>query len=95
MAHVSLDANGNVTGVYAQIQQFSTEISDDDPRVVAFLNPPAPAPTLTFLEFVALFTPAEQVAIASSTNSMVQLFVMKATGSGGLSLDKFDLPSSR
>lgn len=52
---------------------------------------PASSPALTFLEFVALFTPAEQAAIASSTDGQVKLFVMKATGSGGLALDNAEV----
>lgn len=51
-------------------------------------SPPAfePLSTYTFLQFMALFTPTEQAAIVNSTDTQVKLFVMMATGSGGLQL---------
>jgi hypothetical protein len=87
MANVTLDANGNVTGIFAMPQTFSVVIADDDPRVAAFLAPPPAAPpTLTFLQFIALFAASEQAAIVASTDVQIKLFVMMATGSGGLQL---------
>jgi hypothetical protein len=55
MANVSLDANGDVIGVYAVPQTFSVVIADDDPRLAAFLTP---APTQAML--------AQQAAAAAS-----------------------------
>ena len=54
-------------------------------------NIPAPAPpatiaTLTFLQFMALFTEAEQAAIVTSTDTQVKLFTIMAAGSGGVLL---------
>lgn len=50
----------------------------------------APAPVaapaqqpISWLEFMGLFTPAEQAAIATSTNQTVAVFRMMATGLGG------------
>lgn len=51
-----------------------------------YVAPPAPTPTLTFLQFMALFTSAEQAAIVSSADTQTKLFIMMATGSGGLQL---------
>lgn len=42
MAHVTLDGNGNVTGLFANPQPELTgyaELADNDPRLAAFLNP--------------------------------------------------------
>ena len=85
MANVSLDSGGNITGVYAQPQAFSVVIPDDDPRLAAF-NPSAPPTQVSFLQFVDLFTPAEQQAIVTSTDTQVKLFVMRATGAVNLDL---------
>jgi hypothetical protein len=51
----------------------------------------APAPTpqlagLTFLQFMALFTAAEQAAIVSSGDPQVKLFVIMASGAGEIDL---------
>ena len=56
--------------------------------------PPAePAPTvlLTFLQFMALFTPAEQAAIVSSTDTQTKLFLLMATGAGALDLSNAEV----
>jgi len=52
---------------------------------------PAPAPvdltaTITFLQFMALFTAAEQAAIIGAADIQTKVFVMSAAGSGGLQL---------
>lgn len=41
---------------------------------------------LTFLQFMALFSSAEQGAIVSSTDTQVKLFLLMATGAGALDL---------
>jgi hypothetical protein len=51
-----------------------------------YVAPPAPPPTLSFLQFMALFTSAEQDAIVNSADTQTKLFMMMATGSGGLQL---------
>jgi hypothetical protein len=43
--------------------------------------PPVVAPTYTFLQFLALFTSGEQVAIASSTDPKVRIFTLMAASS--------------
>lgn len=49
--------------------------------------PPAPPRLFTFLEFMALFTPAEQAAIVGSNDVNVKLFTLMAAGAaGGLSM---------
>jgi hypothetical protein len=50
-----------------------------------------PAPTLTFLQFMALFTAAEQAAIVGSSDTQVKLFVVMAAGAGGLQLDNAEV----
>jgi hypothetical protein len=40
-------------------------------------------PTLNFTQFMGLFTQAEQLAIAGSSDPQVKLFVIMATGEGG------------
>lgn len=52
----------------------------------AYVAPPAPVPTLTFLQFMALFTSAEQDAIFASNDTQTKMFVTMAAGSGGLQL---------
>ncbi len=45
-----------------------------------------PPPVLTFLQFMALFTSAEQTAIINSSDAQTKMFVIMAAGSGGLQL---------
>lgn len=48
---------------------------------------PAPVPqTYTFLQFMALYTEAEQDAIFASNDTKTKMFVTMAAGSGGLQL---------
>jgi hypothetical protein len=42
--------------------------------------------TITFLQFMALFTPAEQAALIGSNDTTTKIFVAMATGSGGMQL---------
>jgi hypothetical protein len=46
---------------------------------------------LTFLQFMALFTSAEQAAIISSTDLQTRVFVVMATGAGSLDLDNAEV----
>jgi hypothetical protein len=41
---------------------------------------------LSFLQFMALFTPTEQAAIVNSTDTQVKLFLTMATGAGAIDL---------
>lgn len=41
---------------------------------------------LSFLQFMALFTPTEQAAIVTSTDTQVRLFLLMATGDGQIDL---------
>lgn len=50
------------------------------------VSPFASAPTLTFLQFMALFTAAEQAAIVNATDTQTRLFLLMATGVGQLQL---------
>ena len=52
---------------------------------------PPPPPTLSFLQFMALFTPAEQVAIVSSGDTQTKLFLLMAAGAGTLQLDNSEV----
>jgi hypothetical protein len=52
----------------------------------AYIAPPTEPTTLTFLQFMALFTPAEQASIVSSDDPQVKLFTLMAAGAGGILL---------
>lgn len=56
-------------------------------------NPPAVVQVwgYTFLQFMALFTQAEQAAVIGSTDVNVKIFTTMAAGSGGLLLDNPDV----
>jgi hypothetical protein len=45
----------------------------------------------TFLEFMALFTILEQNAIVNSVDTQIKLFLLMATGSGGLQLNNSEV----
>ena len=49
-------------------------------------TPPPPVPQFTFLQFLALFTAAEQAAIVDSTDTQVKLFLLMAAGASTISL---------
>ncbi len=57
-------------------------------------NTPNPAPAvipppvrLTFLQFLALFTQAEQTALIGSADPQMKLFILEAAGTGDITLD--------
>lgn len=52
---------------------------------------PAPPLTLTFLKFMALFSAAEQAAIANSSDTQTRLFLLMATGAGALDLSSVEV----
>jgi hypothetical protein len=52
---------------------------------------PTPVQTYTFLQFMALFTSAEQDAIIASTDTQTRLFVIMAAGSGGIQLNNAEV----
>lgn len=56
-----------------------------------YVPPATPAPHLTFLQFMALFTPAEQASIVNSTDTQVKLWLIMATGSGTIGLTDPDV----
>lgn len=45
-----------------------------------------PSPPITSFQFMGLFTAAEQLALANSTDTQAKLFVMLATGAGTIDL---------
>jgi hypothetical protein len=46
MPYVSRDTGGNINGLFAAPQDFAKEfLPDDDPEVVAYLEPPPPQPS--------------------------------------------------
>lgn len=91
MPYVQRDGGGQITGVFNARQDFASEfVQEDDTHVATFraaqaarFNPP---PRITFLEFLALFTPAEQLAIASSSDANLKIWLLKATGTGQIDL---------
>lgn len=64
---------------------------------VALIGAPPPAPPqyqttgLSFPQFLALLTPAEQAALAISTDPQVALFVLLATNAQAIDLDNPDV----
>lgn len=87
MPYVQLNSAGTVTAAADYPQVFTTEfLAENDAKVVAFRASMAPVQTISFLQFMALFTSAEQAALVNSTDTQVKLFVMMATGSGGIQL---------
>ncbi|MGD0026114.1 MAG: hypothetical protein ABSC37_16100 [Xanthobacteraceae bacterium] len=62
-------------------------VADPFPTPTPYTAPPAPPPTLTFLQFMALFTAAEQAAIVNSSDTQSKIFLLMATGAGTLQLD--------
>jgi hypothetical protein len=88
MPYVQTDSSGAIVGLFANLQPgFATEfLPDTDAGVLAFQASLVPPPTITFLEFMALFTAAEQTAIFASNDTATKMFITMAAGSGGLSL---------
>lgn len=68
-----------------------TWIADGSPTPDAYVAPPAPPLTLSFLQFMALFTPTEQAAIANSTDTQTRLFLLMATGTGTIDMTNAEL----
>lgn len=100
MAYVALDANNNVTVIFGLPQISPTPpgyaiIDDADPRVIDFQNKmaagraavAAQSNALSFLQFLNLFTPAEQTALVNSTDTQTKLFLLMAAGSGQILLN--------
>jgi hypothetical protein len=84
---IQRDGSENIVGVFSAAQSFAQEsITASDPSVTAFLASLVPPPTLTFLQFMALFTAPEQAAMVNSADTQTKLFVLMATGSGGIQL---------
>jgi hypothetical protein len=73
VANQPADMDGFVGQVWQQ---------DGSPTPLPYVAPIAPSPTLSFSQFMGLFTQAEQLAIAGSTDPQVKLFVIMATGQG-------------
>ena len=68
----------------------STTARIGDLYSVGVFSPPTPPPPqttgLNFLQFMALFTPTEQAAIAMSSDPQVRIFIMMATGASQIDL---------
>ena len=65
---------------------------------LALGNTPSPAPppppadvVVTFLQFMALFTPTEQAALVNTTDTQTKLFVLMASGVGTLDLSNSEV----
>lgn len=64
-----------------------TWFSDENTARAALLLPAiSTPPQLTFLQFMALFTPTEQVALVNSSDPNVKLLIFQASGNGGVTL---------
>jgi len=78
-------ASPNDTVDYGK-QIFADCIAGKYGGVGAYVAVPIVAPTLTFLQFFALFTPAEQANIVNSTDTQVKLFILMAAGASMLDM---------
>lgn len=66
----------------AQARPADSAVNAEAARIAAL-----PPPTwLSFPQFMALFTAAEQAAIVSATDTQTRLFLLMATGAGALQL---------
>lgn len=80
IVYATEDANGNLTGLFARPQAFfqTVEIDDADPKVTAFMSPPAPVPTCLLWQLQAALTPgqwtAAQAAVMAANNPMLTAF---------------------
>jgi hypothetical protein len=96
VAYVTLDANSNITGMYfmpqPQLPGYAV-IEDTDPRIAVFEASIVPPTTYTFLQFMGLFTSAEQTAIFASNDTQTKIFITMAAGAGGLQLANAELVS--
>ena len=54
-------------------------------------TPPTPDVVLTFLQFMALFTAAEQASLVTTTDVQTKLFVLMASGAGTLDLSNTEV----
>ncbi len=64
-----------------------TWFSDENTARAALVLPMISAPPqLSFLQFMALFTSAEQAAIVNSTDTNVKLLLLQASGNSGVTL---------
>lgn len=90
MPYVERDNAGNVVSTFANPQAMAQEfVADDDAGVVAFLAKMAAAKnpqTMPFLDFMGLFSPAEQAAFVSSSDTQIRLFLLMASGAGTINL---------
>jgi hypothetical protein len=97
MPYVQYDDSNNIVGVFANQQAFAqTFVADNDAGVVAFLASRLLQPTLNFLQFIALFTTAEQDAIFASNDTQTKMFIAMAAGasaSPGLQLTNAEVIS--
>ena len=66
MPYVSRDASGNINGVFANLQSGYAEefLPDDDPELVAYLNPPKITVENTS-DFIARFTNQEYAKLGN------------------------------
>lgn len=82
MMFVERDEAGQIVRAYTNPQNFPTdELEDDDVGLLAFLASLEPARRMTSLEFLDLFTEAEQLAVitAAMSNPQINLWWTKLT----------------
>ncbi|HUK06644.1 MAG TPA: hypothetical protein VLX09_02145 [Stellaceae bacterium] len=67
MPYVTLDANGNVTGIFATPQPgVSQDIPDNDPRIAAFQASQVPPPSCQLWQLQAVMTSAQWTALTNA-----------------------------
>jgi hypothetical protein len=68
------------------VSQTITSMPDGTVQMVYVTTPIVPVISLTFLQFMALFTSTEQTAIVNSTDTQVKIFTLMASGAGTIQL---------
>jgi hypothetical protein len=87
LAHWRAGDPGVEAGRAAWIAAAEAALAERD-RLAALplAHDPRPAVVLTFLQFMALFAPAELAALVNSADVQIKLFLLQATGAGEVNL---------
>lgn len=93
MPYVERDANGSVTGCYANAQPGYAEewLEPDDPEVVAFLNPPAPPYILPISVFWVRMSDSEAEEFDEAISVASPLRLRRAFNSASSMISKSEI----
>lgn len=88
IAGVSVDNWSNVAGtatVWYQPSATAAQKTACQAILSTYVVPPDPVKPMRFLDFINLFTPAEQQAIASAADAQVKILALQLAGQGTIS----------